>query len=194
MRRLFQLLMVLAVVLAYASAPAFCHSHDKHLHEDSAAIHAKKGVTEEIVIHASPKIVWQSMQEQRKKDPDSTYLKTVKHSETAKELEQRFIFPSPFGDAECLLELVEKQGERVDYKLKESEDLKAMEGSWVLTPVEEGKATKLSLTSYVEPGIYVPRIIVNSLIKGRVQRNLNMVKKIAESAPLSVAERGSGVQ
>ncbi|HEY9712547.1 MAG TPA: SRPBCC family protein [Chroococcales cyanobacterium] len=166
----------------------------------ATAERARKAVHTEVTIKAPVSTVWRSMLEQRKIDPDSHALKTVNVTDQARELEQKFVFPSPFGDAECLLKLVETPGERVDFSLKESEDLKAMEGSWILTPCENGNSTRLSLTSYVEPGIFVPRMIVNNIIHHRCERNLNMVKRIAEgggnisSSGLKVAGRGRSVQ
>ncbi len=135
----------------------------------------KNGVREEVLIKASPKVVWKSMQEQRKLDPDSAYVKPV-----GDVVEQKFVFPSPFGDAECVLHLNETTAERVDFKLISSEDLKTMEGSWVLTPTEDGQ-TKLSLSTFVEPNMCLPRMITNGIVSHRSKRNLSMVKKLAES-------------
>jgi hypothetical protein len=135
----------------------------------------KNGVREEVLINASPKVVWKSMQEQRKLDPDSAYVKPV-----GDVVEQKFVFPSPFGNAECVLHLNETTAERVDFKMISSEDLKAMEGSWVLTPTDDGH-TKLSLSTYVEPNMLLPRMITNGIVSHRSKRNLSMVKKLAES-------------
>jgi hypothetical protein len=139
----------------------------------------KNGVREEVLINASPKVVWKSMQEQRKQDPDSAYCKASSEN-GAPFVEQKFVFPSPFGDAECVLHLNETTAERVDFKMTSSEDLKAMEGSWVLTPTDDGH-TKLSLSTYVEPNMMLPRMITNGIVSHRTKRNLSMVKKIAES-------------
>ncbi len=139
----------------------------------------KDGVHEQILIKASPKVVWQSMQEQRKLDPDSQYCKPA--IDGAKPVvEQKFVFPSPFGDAECTLHLSETFAQRVDFRLIESEDLKKMEGCWTLTPQDNGQSTRLELSSYVEPHMCIPRILTNGVISHKVKKNLAMVKKIAE--------------
>lgn len=117
------------------------------------------------------------MQEQRKIDPDSAYVKPIGESI----VEQKFVFPSPFGSAECILHLNEKIAERVDFQMSSSEDLKAMEGSWILTPTDDGH-TKLSLSTYVEPDMILPRMIVNGIVSHRSKRNLAQVKKLAESS------------
>jgi hypothetical protein len=141
----------------------------------------KDGVHEEILIKASPKVVWESMQQQRKLDPDSQYCKAI--GDINKPLvEQKFKFPSPFGDAECILHLSETPAERVDFKLIESEELKTMEGCWVLTPVDNGQSTKLGLNSFVEPHMCIPRIVTNGIISHKAKKNLAMVKKLAEKS------------
>ncbi len=144
----------------------------------------KGGVHEEILIKAPPKVVWKSMLEQRKIDPDSAYVK-ASNVNGEPVVEQKFIFPSPFGNAECVLHLNETVAERVDFRMFQSEDLKAMEGCWILTPTEEGH-TKLSLSTYVEPNISLPRMITNGIVSHRSKRNLSMVKKIAESSAKSM--------
>ena len=140
----------------------------------------RKGVHEEIHIDAPPSVVWHCMEQQRTIDPDSTAVKTGCKNGVVN-IEQKFSFPCPpFGSAECTLRLAEVTNHRVDFKLLESDDLKAMEGSWVLTGSEDGKASKLELYSYVEPYIMIPRIICNALSSHKAKKNLGAVKKMAE--------------
>lgn len=139
----------------------------------------KDGVHEQILIKASPQVVWQSMQQQRKIDPDSQYCKAATDG-TRPVVEQKFVFPSPFGDAECVLHLSETFAQRVDFRLIESEDLKKMEGCWTLTPQNNGQSTRLELSSYVDPYMCIPRILTNGVISYKVKKELAMVKRIAE--------------
>lgn len=141
----------------------------------------KDAVHEEVLIKATPQVVWESMLRQRKLDPDSQYCKSVGQPGTPL-VEQKFKFPSPFGAAECILHLSETPAERVDFRLIESEELKKMEGYWVLTPVDNGQSTKLGLCSYVEPNIALPRIVTNGIISHKAKKNLAMVKKLAEKS------------
>jgi hypothetical protein len=144
----------------------------------------KKGIYEEVLINAPPKVVWKSMQQQRTLDPDSTY---VKETAVSNLVEQRFSFPAaPFGSAECTLHLADKPGQRVDFSLVSSDDVKAFEGSWVLTPSADGRSTTLALSSYVDPlHVPIPRLITNALVSHKARRNLEMVKKLAEQANLA---------
>jgi hypothetical protein len=151
----------------------------------------KKGVHEEIIINAPPSIVWRCMEKQRTIDPDSTSV--VKSSKNGViYVEQKFSFPCPpFGSAECTLKLTEVVNHRVDFKLLESDDLKAMEGSWVLTSSANAKSSKLELYSYVEPYLMIPMFICNALGSRKAKKNLNAVKKLAESMVTQTAEPNS---
>jgi len=174
---------VIAAALLVSSASAIPMQTAFADHGGSCKSH-KNGVREEVLIKASPKVVWKSMQDQRKIDPDSAYVKPINENGEPV-VEQKFVFPSPFGNAECVLHLNETTAQRVDFKMISSEDLKAMEGSWVLTPTENGQ-TKLSLSTYVEPNMILPRMITNGIVSHRSKRNLGMVKKLAESSAKSM--------
>ena len=184
MRKLFLNFLISSLATAYGVAltqPVSAHSEHTEPAETSKVNTQKDGVHEEVVIKASPKVVWQSMQEQRKLDPDSQGCRQIGHCGQSL-VEQKFKFPSPFGDAECVLLLSETPSERVDFKLIESEELKHMEGSWILTPMNNGLSTKLGLSSYVEPHMLIPRILTNAIISHKAKRNLVMVKRIAEKS------------
>lgn len=181
---------VICVMVAFQQ-PSFCKSPASGA-KQSQEKH-RNGVYEEIQINAPPHVVWKSMQEQRKIDPDSKFVRPATRNGQSI-VEQKFCFPSPFGDAECVLGLEDKINERVDFKLLESEDLKAMEGSWTLTPTEDGKGTKLGLSSYVEPYMMVPRMLTNGIISHKAKHNLNMVKKSPRRALQKRACRLSWLQ
>lgn len=162
-------------------APVIAAEHEqKHPHSAKPAHH--DGVLEEIIIKAPPKVVWQSILEQRKLDPDSKYCKPITDNNKQALVEQKFVFPSFLGDTECVLHLAETPGERIDFKLFESEDLRKMEGYWNLTPIDNGQATKLTLSSFVVPVDPVPQMVTNTIIRHKTKKNLAMVKKLAEKS------------
>ena len=173
---------VMLVVAAFSIQPplSFATGNTTDTLTTATPFH-KDAVHEEVLIKASPKVVWQSMQDQRKLDPDSQYCKPV-GQDGKSVVEQKFKFPSPFGDAECILHLSETPAERVDFRLIESEELKKMEGCWTLTPVDNGQSTKLGLSSYVEPHMCIPRMLTNGIISHKAKKNLAMVKKLAEKS------------
>ncbi len=175
-----------AVILLIGVAtykPPLCFGNSLHANasanQNARTNEHKDAVHEEIIIKATPEVVWQSMQKQRRLDPDSLSCKSIETAGKAI-VEQRFRFPSPLGNAECTLQLREIPAERIDFNLIESEDLREMEGSWILRPIGNGETTKLVLSSYVEPRKCVPRILTNGVISHRAKRNLAIVKRLAE--------------
>jgi len=125
------------------------------------------------------------MERQRTIDPDSTSVERGCKNGVIN-VEQKFSFPCPpFGSAECTLKMTEVVNHRVDFKLLESDDLKAMEGSWVLTASEDAKSSKLELYSYVEPYLMIPRFICNALSSHKARKNLDAVKRLAEQTMVS---------
>lgn len=175
-------IVALTAISSMSSANAHpLNGDDKASNHGPATIH-RDAVQEEIVIKAPPGTVWLGILEQRKHDTELKYCKELSNSEKQKLVEQKFIFPSILGDTECILHLSETPGERIDFRLHESEDLKKMEGSWILTPINNGQATKLSLSSYVVSNDPIPRIVTNSIIRGKTKRNLAMVKKFSEKS------------
>ncbi len=132
-----------------------------------------------IVVHAPVKAVWQAIQDQRLKDPDQVSTTPLKKEPGKILLEQKLCFASVFGDAECTVNALEIPLKRVDYWMTESEDFKSIEGSWVVEPVSADQ-TRLTLTSSMDLRMPLPKFVVNTLIQKRVERNLDMVRKIAE--------------
>jgi ribosome-associated toxin RatA of RatAB toxin-antitoxin module len=70
--------------------------------------------------------------------------------------------------------------QRIDYKLLKSDHFKAMEGSWVFTSAENGRATILELSTHLDMGVPVPKMIMNGLTQKKIERRLAHVKEAAE--------------
>lgn len=134
-----------------------------------------------IVVRAPVKAVWQAIQDQRLKDPDQVSMTPLKKEPGKILLEQKLCFASAFGDAECTVNVLEIPLKRVDYWMVESEDFKSIEGSWVVEPVAADE-TRLTLTSSMDLRMPLPKFVVNALIQKRLERNLDMVRKMAEKA------------
>lgn len=132
-----------------------------------------------IVVHAPVKVVWQAIQDQRLKDPDQVALTPLKSQPGKTMFEQKLCFASPFGDAECTVNALEVPLKRVDYWMIESEDFRSIDGSWVIEPLSADQ-TRLTLTSSMDLRMPLPKFVVNQLIQRRVERNLDMVRKLAE--------------
>jgi hypothetical protein len=66
-----------------------------------------------------------------------------------------------------------------------------MEGSWIFTPAENGKATILELSTHLDMGVPVPKMIFNGLTQKKLDKRLAHIKEMAESMHSKVAATGS---
>lgn len=143
-----------------------------------------------ILIKAPPKTVWETVHEERKKDPDLAYSKVLEQGVNECRLEQKFQLIPVIGTAVCEMHNSEVPLQRIDYKLLKSDRFKAMEGSWVLTPSEDGRHTFLELSTHLDMGVPVPGPLMSSVTTKKLARRLGNVKKMAEQSHARVAQSG----
>lgn len=156
----------------------------------SAAAYKGQRVCATILIKAPPAEVWRTIHEERASDPDLCYSKVLEQINPNEcKLEQKFNFIPVIGSSVCVMSNREVPNERIDYALLKSDRFKAMEGSWVLTSCEEGKATKLELSSRLDLGLPVPRSMMNSVTGKKIQKRLANVKRMAEANATKVAAK-----
>lgn len=132
-----------------------------------------------VIVDAPADLVWQSVHEERRHDPDLAYSKILEQKENECRLEQKFVLIPVIGASVCEMKNWEVPNQRIDYKLIKSDRFKAMEGSWVLTPVEKG--TLLELTTHLDLGLPVPKTLMNSVTSKKLERRLGNVRKMAET-------------
>lgn len=192
----------LALSLAYLLSPCMPAQADGHKKDCQKKTHTEavisseqrpnghKWVKAKILINASPHVVWETVHEERKKDPDLAYSKILSQdSETQVTLEQKFALIPVIGTATCVMKNVEVPFERIDYNMMKSDRFKAMEGSWVLTPGKDSNETYLELSSYVDMGLPVPRSMVDGITAKKLQRRLSNVKIMAEATQTRLARK-----
>ncbi len=132
----------------------------------------------QVMVDAPPDLVWQSVHEERRHDPDLAYSKVLEQKDNECRLEQKFVLIPVIGASVCEMKNWEVPGQRIDYKLIKSDRFKAMEGSWVLTPVKDG--TLLELNTHLDLGLPVPKPLMNSVTSKKLERRLGNVRKMAE--------------
>ncbi len=134
-------------------------------------------------IAAPPDVVWYAIHEERNHDPDIAYSKILaRQNERECELEQKFQIVPIFGTAVCRMKNIEVPNERIDYWLLGSDHFKALEGSWILTPTDSGRATTLELNSFIDFGMPLPRVIFDRVGTAKLEKRLANVKRAAEKA------------
>lgn len=146
------------------------------------------GLQAKVLINAPVEIVWRTVHEQRRNDPDLAYSKVLEQNGNYSVLEQKFVLLPVIGAAICTMSNNEQPLRRIDYKLLKSDRFKAMDGSWILTPLNP-KCTMLELSSYLDLGIPGTRPLINAVTTKKLQRRLNAVKTTAETTFASVAAR-----
>jgi Polyketide cyclase / dehydrase and lipid transport len=146
-------------------------------------------VKAKILINASPHVVWETVHDERRKDPDLAYSKVLETNENHVVLEQKFCLLPLIGTATCVMNNHEIQDERIDYDMASSDHFKALEGSWVLTPDKgtQSTCTYLELSSYLDMGLPVPRPMLDAMTAKKLQRRLSNVKAMAEAAQFRIA-------
>lgn len=159
----------------------------------------RRWVTAKIKINAQPSVVWEAVHEERKTDPDLAYskiLEEVKNEAGKNEqtLEQKFQLIPVLGTSVCVIKSTEDLHKRIDYHLLKSDRFKAVEGSWLLQPTEDG-GTVLELGSYIDIGVPAPRSFVENIAGKKLERRLTNVRKVAENhtSKTPLAQRGGEV-
>jgi hypothetical protein len=151
----------------------------------------KSWVTGRVLIKAPPEVVWRTVHEERHKDPDMAYSKVLERGVNEETYEEKFLLLPILGSATCVLKDKETPLKRIDYSLVKSDRFKAMEGSWVFTPCEDGKFTTVELISRVDLGLPVPQNLLDGNLAKKIERRLVHVRSIAESTSSKLASTTS---
>lgn len=175
------------------AADGTCLQTQKQSNNDAAVVSSEqkanghRWVTARILIKANPHVVWDTVHEERSRDPDLAYSKVLSAGKDQATLEQKFSLIPVIGTAVCVMKDTEVPYERIDYSMVSSDRFKAMEGSWVLSPGEDANTTYLELSSYCDIGLPIPRPMIESVTAKKIQRRLGNVKQMAESTQLRLA-------
>ncbi len=151
------------------------------------------GVEESLVIKAPVKMVFEGIQNSRTSNPEQRRL-VSQHQDTSV-IDEKISNLPVIGTAHLVYKEIEVPFKRIDYLLVSSDKLKAFEGSWELTPLENGD-TRVSLKSYTEVKIWVPfarELSSSSTIKD-INRRLGNLKHWCEEQSCHEAQRHESVE
>lgn len=142
-------------------------------------------------ISAPPQVVWETVHEERKTDPDLAYSKVLETSGQNSVLEQKFQLIPIVGSSVCVMRNTEIPGHKIDYSLMKSDRFKALEGTWIVSANPDG-TTILELSSYIDMGLPVPRSMLEVVASKKLAGRLQNIRKMAEQArPHSVANKAT---
>lgn len=157
---MIRLLLALASVFLFAITPVFAD--------------ATKGVTGSMIVAGSRDKVWEVL-------TATGHFDDTLHSVHGNEaiVTQKFKSLPFFGVTTVKVKATVQPKDRIDFRMIESDRLKAMEGNWQIHSIDKGKM-RVQLTMYVDPGLPVPRFLVNQFIAGKVRHRLRTVKNLVE--------------
>lgn len=151
------------------------------------AHHAKAS----LLIKASPEMVWSAILDVPDSD-DMAYSKQLERKGNVAIIEEKYVKLPIIGEAIAVIKQTEDPYKRIDFELVRSDKFKAMEGSWTLTPMDNGKHTMVELTSYTDAGVPIPRFIIDITTKQRVKSRLLEVQTFVEKAQHRVSSAPGG--
>lgn len=131
-----------------------------------------------VVVKARMSVVYDAIRSQRQQDPAR---KLVSSQGNEAVILEEFQGLPIIGSAHCTYKEVESS-HKMEYELITSDKFKRFTGCWTLTPVENGKATEVKLSSFLDTGLHIPfaRQITNNAVLKDVNRRLKRVKMLAE--------------
>ncbi len=153
------------------------------LKNTSAVAHYKKPddyVSSRILIKAPVEVVWKMVHEERETAPNLVYSKLHKEDANLLVFEQKWTIVPFLATTTCVISENEIPYKRIDYKVVKSNQFKAMEGAWIFTPVDNGSATELELTTHLELRRLAPMKLVNAMAKKKIAQRLAHIKELAE--------------
>lgn len=168
--------LVLTFLLSFlAAAPGFADCH--RCHPDAQSL--------TIVVNASPHQVFQAIKQSRYQEPERR--KVIESDSSSAILEESFKNLPIIGDAMCRYKEIEVDNQRIDYQILSSDKFKQFIGAWELEPINNGTATRLKLSSYVEAHLKVPfwKQISAMGTKKDIRRRLNNIKQSVEGRKMS---------
>ena len=139
-----------------------------------AAYAGGNDITETMSVKAPVDVVWKAI---TSADQFNAQVKSTKDDEAI--VEQSFYKIPFYGEVTAVLKVRAKPNEVLSYDLVEAKMIRAFSGSWVLTAIDKN-TTRLKLTSNVDPGLPIPRFLVNQFIRGKVKGRLKKSQVLAE--------------
>lgn len=142
-----------------------------------AVANVHKRVSSSLVVNAPKDDVWKIL-------TTMGHFDDKMHSQNGNEaiVEQKFKSLPMLSAITVVMKATVTPTERIDFEMTKADHLKDFEGTWTVASIDE-KKTKVGLSMFVDPGLPVPRFLVNKFIEGKVKSRLRKVKQLAEKQP-----------
>ncbi|MGO9804387.1 MAG: SRPBCC family protein [Steroidobacteraceae bacterium] len=117
-----------------------------------------------VLIRAGPEAIWSVMTDCRQTLTFVPGLKVCRHVDGAadgrwEDIEQEIRYAWYLPTVRYVVRADYDRPRRIDFR-RISGDLKEEEGTWVLSPIADGAATLVEYQMYLDPGFWVPQVLV----------------------------------
>ena len=187
-RRFLVLVLASSMLLVSASRAIAEQVQTQKLASASKQCHKTHHAKASLLIKAPPEIVWSAILDVPESD-DMAYSKQLERKGNVSIIEEKYVKLPIIGDAIAVIKQTEDPFKRIDYELIRSDKFKALEGTWTLTPMDNGKHTLVELSSYTDAGVPIPRFIVDITTKQRVKGRLQEVQTFVEKMQNCVSSK-----
>lgn len=145
------------------------------------------GVVVQTKVHAPLKVTYDALRNLRTDEPDGTRIISSNDGECV--VEEIFEKLPVIGTTTCVYKETYEAPNKVAFKMIRSDKLKAFEGEWTLTEVDNGKATLVKLQSYVDTGLKIPfaKQLTAATSHGEVKDHVETLKRHAELRERKIA-------
>ncbi len=139
-----------------------------------AAQAGKGGVSSSTVINAPKEAIWGVLSIGGHFDDN---IQSITGNEARAEQKFRYI---PFlGTLTILVKATAIPMEQIEFNMMQSDKMKAFSGQWRIVPIDDCH-TRLHLIMNVDPGLPVPKFLINQFILGKVKSRLKKIKTLVE--------------
>ncbi len=138
------------------------------------------GATAEVKVMATPEIAYEAIRALREGPSEGCKVLSTCAEESI--VEEIFDELPIIGKATCVYRETYEPSKMVRFKMIRSDKLKAFEGEWTLTSVDDGQHTMVKLRSYIDTGLKVPfaKQITQAASTSELKEHVAEVKKAAE--------------
>lgn len=134
-----------------------------------------RGVSSSTVVNAPKDTVWKTLTSVGNFDD-----KLVSQNGNEAVVEQKFKSLPMLSAIVIIVKAKVTPEERIEFEMIKCDRLKAFAGKYTLSEID-AKHTKVHLTMFIDPGLPVPRFLVNKFIEGKVKSRLKRVKTLVET-------------
>jgi hypothetical protein len=140
----------------------------------------QSSVHQSIFVNASPKSCWEAL-----RNPTSCpdHRRVLSEGDGEAVVEETFDNLPVLHSSTCVFKELETPFKKIEFSLVRSTGFKSMQGSWVITPVADGKSV-VEINSFLDTGIHLPfaRKIASDINEQKCKERLALIKTLAENS------------